>query len=179
MIVADKIGSIELGLKGDYQIENASTAIAILNELKIPEESIYNGLKVVKWPGRFEFKEGMLFDCAHNPDGIRALITSISKLDYKKLIVVFDVMRDKDYELMSKLINKLDAKFILTKVNVSRAKDPSGLKEYFDNYEIIYDVKEAVKYAKSLADENDLVIVAGSIFLVGEAYSFLNHLTPK
>jgi dihydrofolate synthase/folylpolyglutamate synthase len=75
LVVAKKLSNIELRLKGEYQKENASTAFAVLKELGLNEDIILKGLKKAYWPGRFEFMDGnILLDCAHNPDGMKALV---------------------------------------------------------------------------------------------------------
>jgi len=180
IIVAKKLKNIELTLKGEYQKENASTAFAVLKELKIKDDIIKKGLKKAYWPGRFEFiKKNILLDCAHNPDGVKALVKSMKKLDYNNVIVILSVMKDKNIKSMSRKINKLNPKMILTKANVSRAKDPGSISRFFKHFIIVPDLKRAITYARKKAEKNDLILITGSIFLVGEAYSFLNHLTPR
>jgi len=180
LIIAKRLKNIELNLKGDYQIENASTAVAALKELKIPEKHVLEGLKKVCWPGRFEFiKKNILLDCAHNPDGVKALVKSMKELDYNNLIVILSVMKDKNIISISKKINNLNPKMILTKANVSRARDPRKISRFFKHFIIIPDLKKAITYAREITKKDDLILITGSIFLVGEAYSFLNHLTPR
>jgi dihydrofolate synthase/folylpolyglutamate synthase len=180
LIIAKRLKNIELNLKGDYQIENASTAVAALRELKIPEKHVLEGLKRVCWPGRFEFiKKNILLDCAHNPDGVKALVKSMKELHYNNLIVILSVMKDKNIISISKKINNLNPKMILTKANVSRARDPRKISRFFKHFIIIPDLKKAITYAREIAKKNDLILITGSIFLVGESYSFLNHLTPR
>jgi folylpolyglutamate synthase/dihydropteroate synthase len=80
-------------------------------------------------------------------------------------------MKDKNKEGMLRLLEKHFSKVILTKVNVPRAAEPEELGSYLHkSYKIIKKPKEALKYAKSIA-KNDLIVVAGSIYLVGELYS--------
>lgn len=180
LIIAKRLKNIELNLKGDYQIENASTAFAVLKELGINKDIILRGLKKACWPGRFEFiKKNILLDCAHNPDGVKALVKSVKELDYNNLIVILSVMKDKNIISISKKINNLNPKMILTKANVSRARDPRKISRFFKHFIITPDLKKAIAYAGEIAKKDDLILITGSIFLVGEAYSFLNHLTPR
>jgi len=180
LVTAKKLKDVELRLKGEYQKENASTAFAVLKELGINKGIILRGLKKAYWPGRFEFiKKNILLDCAHNPDGVKALVKSIKELDYNNLIVILSVMKDKNIISISKKINNLNPKMILTKANVSRARDPRKISRFFKHFIIIPDLKKAITYAREIAKKDDLILITGSIFLVGEAYSFLNHLTPR
>ncbi len=178
IIVAKKIRNIELKLKGEYQKENASTAFAALKELGMNEDIILMGLKRAYWPGRFEFiKKNILLDCAHNPDGIKALVKSIKKLDYSNLIVVIGVMKDKNIKSIAKKLEKLNPNVIVTKANVSRSREPEEISGYFENAEVIPGLKNAVKYAIEKANHDDLIVITGSIFVVGEAYPFITkHL---
>jgi len=178
LVVAKKLNDIELRLKGEYQKENASTAFAVLKELGLNEDIILKGLKKAYWPGRFEFMdENILLDCAHNPDGIKALVNSIKKLDYNKLIVVIGVMKDKDIISIEKKLEKLNPFVIATKASVSRSKEPEEISRYFKNAEVIHGLKNAIKHAVEKTGKKDLVLITGSIFVVGEAYPLLTkHL---
>ena len=178
VVVAKKLRNIELRLKGEYQKENASTAFAVLKELGINKDVILRGLKKAYWPGRFEFMDGnILLDCAHNPDGIKALVKSIRKLDYKNLIVVIGVMKDKDINSIAKKIEKLNPMVIATKASVSRSREPEEISVCFKKVDIIPDLKNAIEYAVKKAVKQDLIVITGSIFVVGEAYPFLTkHL---
>jgi dihydrofolate synthase/folylpolyglutamate synthase len=169
--------NIRTNLKGKFQLENAATAATALRLLGIPEKSIRKGLRHVYWPGRFEFiKKNVLLDCAHNPDGIKALMNSVKDLKYNNLVIIFDAMRDKNIKSMaSKLKNN---RIILTKANVDRARTPEEMKEYFKNPILTENLKEAIEKAYKISGKDDLILITGSIFLVGEAYSFLSHHTP-
>lgn len=177
LILPKHLNIIPKKFKGTYQIENAATAAAALQELNIEKKFILQGIQKSNWPCRFQKHNNILLDCAHNEEGIKALIESLKQIKYNNLIVIFNIMQDKDNEIC-KLIAKLKAKFILTKSNVERAKDPIDLKKYFLNPIIIPDLNLALNYAKNQAKKNDLILITGSIYLVGEAYS-LSHQTPK
>jgi len=178
IIVAKKLRSIELRLKGEYQKENASTAFAVLKELSINKDIILRGLKKAYWPGRFEFMDkNILLDCAHNPDGIKALVKSIRKLNYKNLIIVIGVMKDKNISSIAKKLEKLNTTVIVTKASVSRSREPEEISGYFKNAEVISNLKNAIEYAVKKAVKQDLIVITGSIFVIGEAYPFLTkHL---
>ncbi|MFH1972744.1 MAG: folylpolyglutamate synthase/dihydrofolate synthase family protein [archaeon] len=160
---------LEIGLKGDYQKENAALAFTVLKELNIDEESIKRGLKNTKWKGRFEYIDSnILVDCAHNEQGINAMVDSVKKLN-RNIILIFGVCNNKDVLKMSKKLKELKPIVILTRSKVNRAADPNKLMQYFENAVIKDNVKEALEYAKSIQSE-DLILVSGSIYLIGEVY---------
>lgn len=162
-------------LRGEFQILNASIAIKTIealnnnNKIKINQKNIQNGLKNAEWPGRFQFiGKNALVDCAHNPDGFKLIVKELKNLKYNKLIIVIGFSKDKDIGKISKIISPLADKIILTKSNNERAAEPIMIKKYFKNSIIIKNPKKALVYAKKIAGKKDLVLVAGSIFLVGE-----------
>jgi len=163
--------NIKTNLKGSYQLENAATAATALRYLKIKENTIKKGLKKVIWPGRFEFKKNILLDCAHNPDGIKALMHSIKQLKYNNLIIIFGTMRDKDIKSISKKLKY--NKIILTKPEISKARTPKELEKHFKNPILTNNLKQAIKIAKQISKSKDLILITGSIYLIGEAYSSL------
>ena len=83
-------------------------------------------------------------------------------------IVVMGFSNDKDINSIAKIINPLLDKIILTKSRSEKAAEPEAIKKYFQNPIIIKNPKEALNYTKKIAEKNDLVLVAGSIYMVGE-----------
>ena len=176
--IAPKKGlKYKLGLRGEFQKQNASIAVKSIEilrnnyNLKISENNVKNGLLNAKWPGRFQFLEkNVLVDCAHNPHGFRVLSNELKNLNYKKLIVILGFSDDKDIASMSKIINPLASKIILAKSSNERAAEPENIKSYFNNKNpvIINNPKQALNYAKKIAKKEDLILIAGSIFLAGE-----------
>ena len=135
--------------------------------LKINIKNIINGLKTVKWPGRFQFlSKNILIDSAHNISGFKTIRNELKNINYNKLILVLGFSEDKDIKKISKIFKP--NKTILTKSNNIKAIEPSKIKKYFNNPIIINSPKKALKYAKSIANKNDLILITGSIFLVGE-----------
>jgi len=160
---------LEIGLKGDYQKDNAALAYTVLKELNIEEKYILKGLKNTRWKGRYEFiNPNILVDCAHNEQGVNALVDSVKKLN-RNIILIFGVCDNKDVKKMSEKFKELKPKVILTKSKVNRAVEPETLKQYFENAVTKDNVKEALEYAKSIQSE-DLILVSGSIYLIGEVY---------
>lgn len=168
---------IKLSLDGDFQQINAAVALETIHvlkkhyNLKVTNGDIELGLKTTYWPGRFEYIKGnLLVDCAHNLAGVKVLVKELKKVK-KKIILVVGILKDKDQEGMLKLLEPFASKTILTKAKVPRATEPKELAKYLKkSYKIINEPKKAIKYAKSIAKKNDLVVVAGSIYIVGEMY---------
>jgi len=169
---------LELDLIGDFQLQNASNSIAVIEALrdysiKIDKKKIKKGLKKARWQGRMQFLEkNVLVDCAHNPAGIDVLIKEVKKLNYKNLILVMGILKDKDIKEMVKKIAPTADKVIVTKPKTERAAEPSIIEKEFVKYnkhcEIIKDVRKALSHAKKNKGKNDLILVTGSIYTVGE-----------
>ena len=122
------------------------------------------------WPGRFQFvSKNVLIDCAHNPNGFKTLVRELKNISYNKLILVVGFSNDKDIKTISKILRPLANKIIITKSKNDRAYNPNTIKEHFNKNSIIRNnPKKAMNYAKKIAAKNDLILVTGSIFLVGE-----------
>ncbi len=173
--------NLKLNLNGNFQLENASitvTTIDVLNQYyKLKIKKIKNGLKKVKWAGRFEFiNKNTLVDCAHNPAALKVLTKELKNLKkekkFKKLILIIGILNDKDIKKMIKIIEPFSDKIILTKPETPRAEEPLKIKKFIKNKnkikKISKDVKKAVKYAEKIAEKGDLILVTGSCFVVGE-----------
>jgi len=167
-----------LKLKGDFQLENASVAVETINRLnqyynlKINKKIIKNGLLKTIWHGRLEFiSKNILVDCAHNIDAIKALKKELKKIKkgYKKLYLIIGFLKDKDHKSMLKELIPLADRTILVKPKIPRALEPKILEKCVKkDYIIIKDTKKALKYAKNIVKKDDLILVTGSIYVVGE-----------
>jgi len=165
-----------LGLMGKFQVYNAAIAIEAVKTLKnnynikISKKNVINGLKNAKWAGRLQFSEkNVLIDCAHNPHGFKVLAEELKNFKYRQLIAVMGFSKDKDINSIAGIINPLSDKIILTKSRSEKAADPEIIKKYFSkNPIIINSTKDALNYAKKIAEKNDLILVTGSIYMVGE-----------
>ena len=174
--VNNKKINYKLRFKGEFQKQNASIAakaIEILknnDKIKITKYNIIDGLKNTKWPGRFQFiAKNILIDSAHNPSGFKTLVKELKNIDYNKLILIIGFSNDKDIKAISKIINPKAYKTIITKSDNEKAEKPKIIQKYFNtNSIIINNPKKALKYAKKIAAKNDLILITGSIFLVGE-----------
>ncbi|MDP2920982.1 MAG: folylpolyglutamate synthase/dihydrofolate synthase family protein [Candidatus Omnitrophota bacterium] len=176
---------LEMNLIGAHQAENASLAIGMLkssDKLNIGETDIRNGLKRAAWPGRLQIIQKdpyVVLDGAQNPASISALMESVKALfRYKKLICVFGISSDKDIKGVCNILDKSCDIIILTKAKDNqRAADIPALKENFQNFrpdlEECPAIDKAVQKALSLAHKEDLILITGSLFIVGDAMGYL------
>ncbi len=166
-------------LPGDFQEDNAAIAaetIKVLNKfynLGISNECLNAGLMGVKWPGRLDFRNGLLMDGAHNPDGISALTKELKKRKTKNIVIVFGAMKDKNYAEMLEMLEPFASDIILTKTKLDRAAFPEKMAEYTKKAVITENAEEAINYAKRTS--NNLILVTGSIYLVGEIMEILKY----
>jgi len=170
-------------LLGDFQLANASTAVAAVKSLKsygieVPDEPYFTGFKNVRWPGRMEVVQReplVILDSAKDPLAMKRLAESVKELfPDKKINLVFAVSRDKKVGMMVREIVPLANEIVLTRHSLrERAMDPASLAEeveiYGKEFSVAESVPEAVERAIKNSGKDDLVLVTGSVFTVGEA----------
>ncbi len=162
-----------VGLRGPFQKINAGMAFEVCRLLDIPENTIEEGIASVKWPGRMEYLDkNLLVDCAHNLSAFKAMAPYVKTLPKQKLITIFGVLADKDYKKMIKALPKPDF-LILTKPPIDRALDPAQL-AYDGPCAVITDPAEALRYAKKIAQPEDLIFITGSCYLIGKIMEVLD-----
>jgi dihydrofolate synthase/folylpolyglutamate synthase len=158
-------------LPGEHQVDNAVTAILALEELGAPPE----GIAETRWPGRLEYvspNPDILLDGAHNPAGARALARYLERFcPHRKRWMIYGAMRDKSVEEIAGILFPLADELILTAPVSTRALRPEAVAEIAGRGQVVPSVKEAVNLVRGQADSEDLVIITGSLFLVGEARS--------
>ncbi len=175
------LSNLFLRLAGRHQILNCSTAIQAVEELKkkgwkISENGIRAGLKNVEWRGRLELlceDPTIVVDSAHNPMGIDTLVDALNTIyKYRSLILIFGVLKDKDYRKMFQKIAPLANRIILTKPLSDRALEPEAIlslpQSKNKEIEIIPIIRKALFHAIKIATKNDIVVAAGSIYFAGE-----------
>ncbi|MGA3208090.1 MAG: folylpolyglutamate synthase/dihydrofolate synthase family protein [Syntrophales bacterium] len=168
-------------LKGTHQTVNAAVALGVIEALamkgfEVDNDAVFKGIHGVKWEGRLEvikYSPMVLLDGAHNADGASTLACALrEEFSYKKLIFIFGVLKDKDYKAMLKKLLPLGDRLILTSPDTERAMPPEALlpvaKQYLRRIDVVKDSREALKRALSIADQNDLICVTGSLYLIGE-----------
>ncbi len=173
---------LHVPLLGVHQMENASLAVGVLDilrtqkEVNISEQTIRDGLEKTYWPGRLEIIQKsplVLLDGAHNPAGAKALRESLKSFEYKDLYLVFGCSEEKNIKnLVSELI-PLAKKIFITQANIRRAATPDLILKQIEDYNlekaVVLPVKSAVNIAQEQADNDDLICICGSLFIVGEA----------
>jgi len=182
-----RLKNLELSLPGAYQHRNAALALSVIEllerkGLKVSEEHIREGLKNTVWPGRLQIvsKEPLLIlDGAHNPGAIRNLSHSIrAGFYYKRLILVLGVMADKDVRNIVRGIVPMADYVLFTRPEYHRAAAPETLMQEAlllgKAGEIQPSLDKALGKAKAMADREDLILVTGSLFTVGETMAFLD-----
>jgi dihydrofolate synthase / folylpolyglutamate synthase len=171
-----------LGLLGRHQIENAKVAILLAETLQedftITTENIIEGLENARHPGRLEFKDGILFDGAHNVAGAKALRAYLDEFVSEPITMIFGSMKGKDIAEIANLLFPKAETLILTTPNNSRAMTASELRgsvpiELKRDRVILTDsVEEALTRAEKVSN-NSLILITGSLYLVGEAQKIL------
>ena len=172
--------TVQPALYGAYQRYNASAALVAAELLgragfNIDPTVAAQSPARVRWPGRFDKIEdnpAVVIDGAHNPQALRALFGALDRHPHNRLICVMGAMADKDLEVMIGLVGARVDKLILSGPAYSRSAKPADLGAIADRLGLDFrtepDLIKALELAKSEAEPGDLVLAAGSLFLVGE-----------
>ena len=170
---------------GDFQIENIKTSIATVENL-FPEhnlkEIIFNGIRnlMFRLRGRFEIintKPKIILDTCHNSDAIRNFILSLNKLIQNPKLAVFGIMKDKEIDDVIELIESSFEKIFLCEARIERSMNVFELAKKFkqSKIETFNSVETAVREALIKFLEDEVVVIFGSNFIVGEAIEFLER----
>ena len=173
--------NLKIPQQGDHQLSNAALALAAIElcekkGFSIADTAIYAGLKNTHWEARLEVLQNQplfLLDGAHNPAGISVLCRSFKKdFSYRRLILIFGALADKDYRRMLQKIVPLASIIILTQLKTKRAVPVNDIMETVKKMgypAIVTDnVKQAIERAQALAKKQDLICATGSFYLAGE-----------
>ena len=181
---------IKLPLLGDHQLHNAAVVLGVADTLislgwKITEENIYDGIRDVSWPGRFDImRKDPLFiiDGGHNPQCIEALVKNIQ--DYlagRRVVVLTGVLADKDYADMFKPVLPLVSEFVCITPPNPRKLDSHKLAEYLRSAgaeAVGCDSTIAgVRLAMEKAGQDGVVLSFGSLYSIGDIRDALEELT--
>lgn len=173
---------VEISMVGRHQVENLKTALATLEILrksgavKLDREALYEGLKRARQPGRFEvISEDPLaiIDGAHNEAGAQALQETMAQhFAGKKILLVAGILADKEIDSIVKFLTKITDHIIVTEPDNPRKLAAEKLAEHVADFgvaaEAVSDVEAAVHRAKELADGYDVILFAGSLYLIGD-----------
>jgi dihydrofolate synthase/folylpolyglutamate synthase len=182
---------LSLSLLGSFQQVNAATAVATLEALvekgfNISPEAVTKGLGSVSWPGRFQIirhRPAIVLDGAHNPAAAAGLVASLG--DYfnrqatGQAILVFGASVDKDLAGIVTALSPYFSRAIVTRSRHPRAMAGAPVEAEFSRHglevEAAASVAEALKRALTVAGEEDVICVTGSLFVVGEAIEALGE----
>lgn len=186
---------VESPLVGRHQLRNLALAIAAAEELhkqgiaQITPETIAKGIRRTRWPGRFQVipaeveNPDYVLDVAHNPAGAWALRSTLSAYgdseSGREITMIFGAMRDKAIREIGEILFPITSHVILTSANNPRAATPEEIREAAarvatgTDLQEAEDVTAALAKAKKLAEGNGLVVITGSIYIVGEAMRIL------
>ncbi len=168
------------GMLGEHQVENASVAIAVAEVLQhsgfdLSAEDFWAGLETATHPGRLERIGRFLLDGAHNVGGARALAAYLDEFVDQPVTLIFGAMMDKEIDEIASILFPKAHRLILTKPANSRAIDPDDVLRFTPDMAVWTEpnVGEAIATATAVAGDNDIILVAGSLYLVGEARAVL------
>ena len=175
------------GISGQYQSQNAAVALAAAESLysggiSIAPSAYKEGISKAYWPGRMELVPGvprLLLDGAHNPAGALALAEALQKYSYSKLLLVTGVCEDKDIcRIYEPLMPLIDSVYTVTPA-VERALKDEDLSLFFHRNGIATQscgsVVSGLCKARSEASEDDLILICGSLYVVGEVKAWLEN----
>lgn len=176
---------LELSLLGEHQIENATVALALAEMLRargllLDEEAIRTGLRTVRWPGRLQIvghEPLAIVDSAHNADSFAHLFAALRRhFTWDRLLLVVGLMVDKDLAgVAAEVARSGTARVYTTAAAIPRAASPEHLASVLREVAPTLDIRSTANIAQALiaaladASPRDLICVAGSVYLAGEA----------
>jgi dihydrofolate synthase/folylpolyglutamate synthase len=179
---------LTIGLPGAFQRDNARTALTLLAALRttlpVGTDAVRTGLATVSWPGRLADLGGtprVVVDGAHNPDGVAALVRELPRLAAgRPVTLVFAVMADKAWGGMLEALVAHASRVVATRVG-RRGLDPQLVAGALGDrvpVEVLEPARAAIDRARAVTEPEGIVLVAGSLFLVGEAYAAVCAAKP-
>lgn len=187
---------VEISMTGKHQGENLKTALTIIEilrkdrKIKVERSKLYQGLKKAVQPGRFEVLVGksvsggeadagqyerpmVIIDGAHNEAGACALRETVSRyFEGQRVLLVTGMLADKQVDDILKHFTAITDKMIITEPDNPRKLSVDRLGEILNKMGIepvkAKDAREGVKLAESMQDKYDLILFAGSLYLIGD-----------
>lgn len=180
--IATSLAQISSGIPGRYQNGNAALALAAaeLLEPSVSPDALVSGIAGARWPGRMELVPGappLLLDGAHNPAGAAALAEALADYPCRRILMVTGICQDKDAEeLFAPLIPLVERIYTVTP-SVERALFAEELSQRFAGMGVAAapcaTVANGIERARNDAEPGDMILVCGSLFVVGEAKAWL------
>lgn len=192
--IADTEGfelNFTLDLGGIYQLKNILPVLSAIQQLKIAgwhitdihvkeaftKVQLLTGLSG-RWQ-RWENDPRIVLDVAHNEDGISQVIKQLAISNFNTLHIVIGMVKDKDIDNVLSILPE-NARYYFTQSSIPRALSADTLKQKASEYLLIGEanakVEDAVAQARKNANENDMILICGSVFIVGEAIEYLKKI---
>jgi len=175
----------DLSLRGAHQVENAEVAILVADALRthfsIRDQDISAGLRSAIHPGRLEYVGNFLLDGAHNVAGAEALAAYLDEFVDKPITMIFGAMKEKDISKIAKILWPRAERVILTRPANTRALSPDGLLAQapasIDRSKVVEteNVADALEKAREVTPPGGMILVTGSLYLVGEVKKLFNN----
>lgn len=177
--------NLEISMLGEHQVKNAAAAVAALcileenGDVSVPDEALRGGLKKARQNGRFELmseqdeKPMLIIDGAHNPDGALMLKRTMQLFcSGKRILMVTGMLADKDTEHILREFTDITSEFIVTEPKNPRRMSFDELGDRLEKLgdSVLYkgESTEAFDAAMKKKDEYDVILFAGSLYLIGE-----------
>ncbi len=181
---------LKLSLSGTHQVDNAALALAACEilqrsaQLRISFEAIRNGIENSRWPGRLEVVSNsphLILDGAHNLMAARVLARHlVTHYKNRNITLVVGVLDDKPSESILKDLATACRRAVVTQPKINRAIPADQLaasaRKYFPQVQVIPDVGQALRLAIQSSGADDVICVAGSLYVVGEAKTALRQM---
>ena len=177
---------LQLALPGSFQRNNAAVALAALEVggqyFPVAEAAVRKGLESVVWPARMETvrqQPQVILDGAHNDEGTMTLVAEIEGLRKNRRIrLLFGALQDKDWRLMLEHLCALAHEVVLTRVPAARGVEPAVLAGAIPAEipcHVIENPCQALEFLLRRAGRDDLILVTGSLYLMGEVRPFFTR----
>ncbi|HJV45980.1 MAG TPA: folylpolyglutamate synthase/dihydrofolate synthase family protein [Bacillota bacterium] len=171
-------------LVGEHQVKNASLAVMVLEILRqfyaihFEKEDLVEGLKTVKWPGRFEIAQKaphLILDGAHNIEGVESFIQTFRERFPGRLVkLLFSALADKDVSGMVKRLAEICDEVIVTEIGHERATNPKDMEMWFRDYlsqDQVFSIpnwQAALEKWLSNRSTNDILVATGSLYFISD-----------
>jgi dihydrofolate synthase/folylpolyglutamate synthase len=174
---------VRINMLGRYQVDNASLALATIECLRnagiaVDEAAVRSGLEQARWEGRLELvgrKPDIYLDGAHNPASAQMLAATVREMrsGYRRTILIIGILQDKDCGGIITALAPLADHVVVTKPQYSRAMEvpalASAIRKLHGSVDTAETVGEAIAMVRDNISSDDLVLITGSLYMVGDA----------
>ncbi|CAG7655359.1 bifunctional folylpolyglutamate synthase/dihydrofolate synthase [Paenibacillus allorhizosphaerae] len=185
-----------ISMNGPHQPKNAAVALMTIEVLRqyyaliVEDEDLLRAMKAAQWPGRLEMimqQPRLLIDGAHNPEGAQMLASALKDTySYKKLHLMMGMLANKNHTEYFRHILRVVDTLILTEPDWLKKAPAAGLAELANkllreigredvNVIVEPDWKAALELVKGMTEQEDLAVVTGTLYLIGDVRSRINH----